>query len=147
MEIEIIITGNRYSNNASSFGQSFVSLIKNDNSLKSIIDNNPEVIAVLLKNELSDGIESIIPKHVTINNDLASKLNILDSIDCTCLQGKTQLGSVLKEIMLDNYQLVLTRKHWREANTLNLFFDAVEFGDVDDFIRYILKRKKAKKTY
>ena len=147
MEIEIIITGNRFNNNTTSFGQSFVTLINNDNSLKSIIDNNPEVIAVLIKNELTDGIESIIPKHVTIDNDFALKLNILDSIDCTCLQGKTQLGSVLKEIMIDNYQLVLTRKHWRETDKLNLFFDAVEFGDVDDFIRYILKRKKTKKTY
>ena len=147
MEIEIIITGNRFNNNTTSFGQSFVTLIKNDNSLKSIIDNNPEVIAVLIKNELTEGIESIIPKHVTIENDLGLKLNILDSIDCTCLQVKTQLGSVLKEIMIDNYQLVLTRKHWRETDKLNLFFDAVEFGDVDDFIRYILKRKKTKKTY
>lgn len=147
MEIEIIITGNRFNNNTTSFGQSFVTLIKDDNSLKSIIDNNPEVIAELIKNNLNDGIESIIPKHVSIDNDLALKLNILDSIDCSCLHGKTQLGSVLKEIMIDNYQLVLTRKHWRETDKLNLFFDAVEFGGVDDFIRYILKRKKAKKTY
>ncbi len=147
MEIEIIITGNRYSNDTTSFGQSFVSIIKDDTSLKSIIDNNPEVIAELIKKELTDGIENIIPKHVSINNDLGLKLNILDSIDCTCLQCKTQLGSVLKEIMIDNYQLVLTRKHWRETDKLNLFFDAVEFGGVDDFIRDILKRKKAKKMY
>jgi hypothetical protein len=147
MEIEIIITGNRYNNDITSFGQSFVTLINDDSSLKSIIEDNPEVIAVLIKKELTDGIESIIPKHLTIDNDFVLKLNILDSIDCTCLQGKSQLGSVLKEIMIDNYQLVLTRKHWRETDKLNLFFDAVEFGGVDDFIRYILKRKKAKKTY
>ena len=147
MQIEIIITGNRYKNDVTSFGQSFVTLIKDDSSLKSIIDNNPEVIAELIKNDLNDGIESIIPKHLSIDNDLALKLSILDGIDCTCLKGKTQLGSVLKEIMIDNYQLVLTRKHWIETNKLNLFFDAVEFGGVNDFIRYILKRKKAKKTY
>ena len=147
MQIEIIITGNRYKNDVTSFGQSFVTLIKDDSSLKSIIDNNPEVIAELIKNDLNDGIESIIPKHLSIDNDFALKLNILDSSDCTWVKGKTQLGSVLKEIMIDNYQLVLTRKHWRETDKLNLFFDAVEFGGVDDFIRYILKRKKAKKTY
>lgn len=147
MEIEVIITGNRYNNDATSFGQSFVTLIKNDSSLKSIIDDNPEVIAVLIKNEHTDGIENIIPKHISIENDLGLKLNILDSIDCSCLHSKTSIGSVLKEIMIDNYQLVLTRKHWRETDKLNLFFEAVEFGGVDDFIRYILKRKKAKKMF
>ena len=147
MVIDIEITGNRFKNNKNSFGLSFAKLINDDSSLKSIIVENPTEISMLIKNEFSEGLEYIISKHLSIDKDFALKLNLLDSFDCTCLEYKTSLGRVLKDLMIDNYQLVLTRKHWRETNKLILFFYAVEYGSVDDFIENCLKKNKSKKAF
>ena len=48
--------------------------------------------------------------------------------------------------MIDNFQLVVTRKHWSDTNKLILYFDAVEFGCVDDFIDKITKNNKSQKV-
>lgn len=132
MDINIFITADKYNNN--SFSQSFLKLIEDDNNLKSTIEEHPDAIATLIKCGIEDGIESILPKHLHIDPEFGLRLNILDSIDCSCLNSKSNLGSVLKSIMIDNFQLVLTRKHWLETSKLTLFFDAVEYGLVDEFI-------------
>ena len=134
MKIEILITEDRYNNNSGSFGSSFAKLINNESSLKNLIEENPNEIETLIKYEFNEGIEQIIPNHLTINKDLALRLSLLDSLDCSCLETKSTLGEVLKNIMIDNFQLVVTRKHWSDTNKLILFFDAVEFGCVDEFI-------------
>lgn len=133
MDINIFITADKFNNN-NSFSQSFLKLIKDDDNLKSIMEEHPETIASLIKCGIEDGIESILPKHLSIDTEFGLRLNILDSIDCSCLNSKSNLGSVLKNIMIDNFQLVLTRKHWLETSKLTLFFDAVEYGCVDEFI-------------
>ena len=146
MEIEILITQDRYSNNPSSFGSSFAKLINNESNLKSLMQENPNEIATLIKYEFNEGIEQIIPNHLTINKDLALRLSLLDSLDCSCLEAKTNLGEVLKKILIDNFQLVVTRKHWSDTNKLIFFFDAVEFGCVDDFIDKRTKNNKSQKA-
>lgn len=60
-------------------------------------------------------------------------------MDCSCLTSKSNLGAILQTIMIDNFQLVLTRKHWKDTSKLTLFFDAVEYGSVDEFIERSLK--------
>ena len=146
MKIEILITEDRYNNNTSSFGSSFAKLINNESNLKSLIEENPNEIATLIKYEFNEGIEQIIPNHLTINKDLALRLSLLDSLDCSCLETKSTLGEVLKNIMIDNFQLVVTRKHWSDTNKLILYFDAVEFGCVDDFIDKRTKNNKSQKA-
>ena len=47
MEIEILITEDRYNNNTSSFGSSFANLINNESSLKKLIEENPNEITTL----------------------------------------------------------------------------------------------------
>ena len=146
MEIEILITEDRYNNNTSSFGSSFAKLINNESSLKNLIEENPNEIETIIKYEFNEGIEQIIPIHLTINKDLALRLSLLDSLDCSCLETKSTLGEVLKNIMIDNFQLVVTRKHWSDTNKLILYFDAVEFGCVDDFIDKRTKNNKSQKA-
>ena len=146
MEIDIVITNDRFNEKSYPNGLSFIKLISEDKSLISVIEENPEEIELLTNSKMSNDIESLISKHLTLNSDFALKLNILDSMDCTCLEGKSKLGFVIQNIMIDNYQLILTRKHWREINKLSLFFDAVDYGSIDDFIEYSLKRNKSKKA-
>ena len=133
MDVNIFITADKYNNN-NSFSQTFLKLIEDDNNLKSTIDEHPEAIATLIKWGIDDGIESILPKHLSLDPEFGLRLNIYDSIDCSCLNSKSDLGTVLKSIMIDNFQLVLTRKHWSETSNLTLYFDAVEYGLVDEFI-------------
>ncbi len=49
MEIEILITEDRYNNNIGSFGSLFAKLINNESSLKNLIEENPNEIATLIK--------------------------------------------------------------------------------------------------
>ena len=146
MKIEILITQDRYSKNPNSFGSSFVNLINNEYSLKKVIEDNPNEIETIINKEFKEDMELVIPNHLTINEDLALRLSLLDSLDCSCLEAKSTLGEVLKNIMIDNFQLVLTRKHWHEADNLLLYFDAVEFGCVDDFIDKRTKNNKSQKA-
>ena len=146
MEIEILITEDRYNNNTGSFGSCFAKLINNESSLKKLIEENPNEIETIINNEFKEDMELVIPNHLTINKDLALRLSLLDSLDCSCLEAKSTLGEVLKNIMIDNFQLVVTRKHWSDTNKLILYFDAVEFGCVDDFIDKRTKNNKSQKV-
>ena len=139
MEIEIVITANKYDKN-NNFSKSFLKLINDDSNLKSLIVEQPEAIASLIKNGLEDGIEQILPNHLSIDSDFGLRLNFLDSIDCSCLTPKSNIGAVIKTIMIDNFQLVVSRKHWKDTSKLILFLDAVEYGLVDEFIERSLKQ-------
>lgn len=138
MDIEIVITASKYdkSNNLS---KSFLKLINDDSNLKSLIEDQPEAIASLIKNGLEDGIELILPSHLSIDSEFGLRLNFLDSIDCSCLTPKSNIGTVIKTIMIDNFQLVVSRKHWNDTSKLIIFFDAVEYGLVDEFIERSIK--------
>lgn len=87
-----------------------------------------------------------MPNQLTLEENFALKLNLLDSVDFSCFQQTTSLGSIVKEIMIDNYQLILTRKHWSEINRLKLFFDVVDYGNIDDFIMHAIHRKQSNKS-
>ena len=98
-----------------------------------------------LKRELASlqQINDQYPKYIlTLDEEFALRLNLLDSINCSCLQEKTQLGKLVKEIMIDKYQLILTRKHWIETNHLMLYFEAVDYGNVYDFLDKTLSNTK-----
>lgn len=147
MKIEILITENRFNKSRNPFRSSFTTLIQEDRDIKKMIEENSNDIATLIKHDFVEGMEIIIPKHLSIDSTFGLSLNILDSLNCACLEAKTPLGETIKKIMNDNFQLVLTRKHWYETDELTLMFDAVEYGEVDEFILKMLKRKKTKKAY
>lgn len=147
MKIEILITENRFNKSRKSFRSSFTSLIQEDSDIKKMIEENSNEIATLIKYDFVEGMENIIPKHLSIDSTFGFSLNILDSLNCACLTAKTPLGETIKKIMSDNFQLVLTRKHWFDTNELTLMFDAIEYGEVDEYILKMLKRKKTKKAY
>jgi hypothetical protein len=138
INIEIVITADKYDKN-NNFSQSFLKLINEDANLKSLMEDQPEAIATLIKNGIEDGLEIIIPNHLSIDSEFALRLNLFDSLDCSCLTPKNNIGAILQTIMIDNFQLVLTRKHWKDTSKLTLFFDAVEYGSVDEFIERSLK--------
>jgi chaperonin GroEL (HSP60 family) len=138
INIEIVITADKY-DQKNNFSQSFLKLINDDANLKSLIEDQPEAIASLIKNGIEDGLEIILPKHLSIDSEFALRLNLFDSMDCSCLTSKSDIGAILQTIMIDNFQLVLTRKHWKDTSKLLLFFDAVEYGLVDEFIERSLK--------
>ena len=147
MKIEILITENRFNKCSNPFRSSFTTLIQEDSDIKKMIEENSNDFETLVKHDFVEDMEIIIPKHLSINSTFGSSLNILDSLNFACLTAKTPLGETIKKIMNDNYQLVLTRKHWFATDELTLMFDAVEYGDVDEFILNMLKRKKSKKVY
>ena len=147
MKIKILITENRFNKSRNSFRSSFTSLIQEDSDIKKMIEENSNDIATLIKYDFVEGMENIIPKHLSIDSAFGLSLNILESLNCACLTAKTPLGETIKKIMNDNFQLVLTRKHWFDTDELTLMFDAVEYGEVDEFILNMLKRKKTKKAY
>lgn len=134
MKIEIFITGNKHLHIKGGFEQSFINLLNNDSRSVALINQHPKEAEILLQKGLNRGIEEIVPSIITLDENFALRLNLLDSIDCSCLQDKTQLGKLVKEIMIDKYQLILTRKHWIETNHLMLYFEAVDYGNVVDFL-------------
>ena len=142
MKIEIFITGNKHLHVKGGFGQSFINLLNNDSSCVDIINQQPKEAEILLQKGLNRGIDELIPSILTLDEEFALRLNLLDSINCSCLQEKTQLGKLVKEIMIDKYQLILTRKHWIETNHLMLYFEAVDYGNVYDFLDKTLSNTK-----
>lgn len=134
MKIEIFITGNKHLHIKGGFEQSFINLLNNDSRSVALINQHPKEAEILLQKGLNRGIEEIVPSIITLDENFALRLNLLDSIDCSCLQDKTQLGKLVKEIMIDKYQLILTRKHWIETNHLMLYFEAVDYGNAVDFL-------------
>lgn len=142
MKIEIFITGNKHLHIKGGFVQSFMNLLNNDSNTKTFINQQPKEAEILLQKGLNTGMEELIPNILTLDEEFALRLNLLDSINCSCLQEKTQLGKLVKEIMIDKYQLILTRKHWIETNHLMLYFEAVDYGNVYDFLDKTLSNTK-----
>lgn len=138
MVIEIVITSYTFSGKVTNFGDSIIEIVNQsyyaDKNTKIVRENREEIAIIQTSNKGCRLLENLILKHLTLDPEFALKLNLLDSINCDCLKDKTSIGKVLKDIMIDNYQLILTRKHWSLTNHLVLFFDAVDYNEADEFI-------------
>ncbi len=93
------------------------------NELKIITD-------VCLKEELV----CIIQNHLTLDSDFALRLVSHVIVNSPCLKPMTEIGKVIKELMVGYYQLVLTYREWQETDSLKLYFEVVENGDGIDYI-------------
>jgi hypothetical protein len=137
MKISIFISSYKLLNRDKSFRNSFLEFMNQVYSSeyhKELVQNNSTELDILQKHCENDNLENIIPKQFTLDNDFALNLNLLDSINCSCLTEITTLGKIIKSIMIDNYQLVLTQRNWVETNQLTLYFEAVDYGDAGFFI-------------
>jgi hypothetical protein len=57
------------------------------------------------------------------------KLQVFDIVYCPCLHPIITIGSVVRELMIDNFQLVLTNRNWLKTDHLKLYFELVDCGE------------------
>lgn len=137
MKIEIFINGDKFICPTNNFSESFLNIIRKsvDNKLYSTLHKTKaNEIKILAEICQKDQLVYDIDKHLTLEDDFANKLMRLDIVYCSCLQPKTAIGEVIKELMIDNYQLILTNRNWLETDFLKLYFELVDFGETDSFI-------------
>ena len=137
MKIEIFIYGDKYLYRCDNINESFLNVIKYTSSQKEyrqLHKTNPEEIKILKEACLKDNLVETLHKHLTLEVDFAMKLNAFDIVYCPCLHPLTELGKVIKELMIDNYQIILTNRNWIETDHLRLHFELVDYGEADIFL-------------
>jgi hypothetical protein len=144
MRIEILINGYKYLRPSNNFSQSFLKII-NTTSLskdyRELHKTKAEEIKILTEACQKDDLVFIIENHLTLDIDFALKLCPYDIIYCSCLAPLTDRGMVIKELMIDNYQLILTNRNWIETDYLKLYFELVDFGEADERLINALRRR------
>ena len=144
MKIEIFIYGDKYLYGSDSINESFLNIIKSTSSQKEYLElhkTQPEEIKTLTEACLNDNLVDILSKHLTLEVDFALQLKIFDIVYCPCLHPLTALGKVIKELMIDNYQIILTNRNWLETNHLKLHFELVDFAEADILLINALRMK------
>lgn len=137
MKIEIFIYGDKYLYHSDSINESFLNVIKSTSTQKGYIEihkTNPNEIKTLTEACLKDNLVETLRKHLTLEVDFAMKLNAFDIVYCPCLHPLTDLGKVIKELMIDNYQIILTNRNWIDTDHLRLHFELVDYGEADIFL-------------
>lgn len=85
-----------------------------------------EVIKQICQN---DDLPDSIGKHLNLDIEFVNKLELFDIQQCKCLKSKTDVGKVLKELMINNFQLILKNRVWMNPDHLLLYFEAVTYVD------------------
>ena len=137
MKIEIFIYGDKYLYRCDSINESFLNVIKSTSSQKEyrqLHKTKSEEIKTLKEACLKDNLVETLRKHLTLEVDFAMKLNAFDIVYCPCLHPLTELGKVIKELMIDNYQIILTNRNWIDTDHLRLHFELVDYGEADIFL-------------
>lgn len=145
MKTEIFINGFKYLRPSKNFSQSFLKIIDTTSLKKEYFElykTQSDEIKILTKVCLNDDLVFIIHKHLTLKVDFAMKLCPYDIVYCSCLEPLTERGGVIKELMIDNYQLILTTRNWIETDYLKLYFELVDYGEADERLINALRRKK-----
>lgn len=143
MKIEINIYGDTFLYNSDGIDESFLNIIKSTSFKKEFValhKTNALEIKTITEACLKINVVEILRKHLTLEEDFAMKLNTFDIVYCSCLQPITELGKVIKELMINKYQLVLTNRNWLETNHLKLYFELVDAGEADIFLINALQK-------
>ncbi|MBF2707744.1 hypothetical protein [Flavobacterium soyangense] len=138
MKIEVYIDGRDFLHKGRSFNDSILKSLKETTTYKlpeELSIGKAYEIEIIKKICHKDSLMHSIEKHITLDTEFANKLIIQDTINCSCLKSITTVGEVLKDLMIDNYQLVLTNRTWAEVNHLVLFFEAVNYGEANSFVK------------
>jgi hypothetical protein len=85
-----------------------------------------EVIKQICQN---DNLPNNIEKHLTFDTEFAEKIILFDILQCTCLKPKTNIGQVLKELIINNYQLILKNRIWMNSDHQLLYLEAANYVD------------------
>lgn len=144
MKIETFIYGDQYLYRCDSINESFLNVIKSTSSKKEyrqLHKTKAEEIKILKEACLKDNLVETLRKHLTLEVDFAMKLNAFDIVYCPCLHPLTELGKVIKELMIDNYQIILTNRNWIETDHLRLYFELVDCGEADIFLINALRMR------
>lgn len=115
MQIDIYIDGQNSSPKGYFFNDSILRRIKENSKLKispEFRQKNAQELEVIKQICHDDNLPNSIGKHLTFDTEFANKIILFDILQCTCLQPKTDVGLVLKELMINNYQLILKNRIW-----------------------------------
>ncbi len=137
MKIEIFIYGDKYLYRCDSINESFLNIIKSTSSQKEYLElykTKSEEIKTLKEACIKDNLVETLRKHLTLEVDFAMKLNAFDIVYCPCILPLSELGKVIKELMIDNYQIILTNRNWIDPDHLRLHFELVDYGEADIFL-------------
>lgn len=137
MRIEIYINGDKYLYHADSFSESFLNIIDKTSLREEYFElhkTKAEEIKLLSEVCQKDNLVFIIDKHLTFDIDFALNLKIFDIVSCPCMLPITNIGNVIRELMIDNYQLILTSRNWLETDYLKLYFEVVDCGEADLYV-------------
>lgn len=143
MKVSIFISGSKFLCHGDDLSESLVYIIKNEHfDNKPLLIEKADEVKMLKKICKKDKIEHEIEHHLSLKKKFAKKLKLLDSITPSCLKPISPIGEVLKEVMIDEYELVLKQRNWLDNNELQLDFEAVDYAESPDFIRTYLGSKK-----
>lgn len=137
MRIEIYINGDKYLYHADSFSESFLNIINKTLLREEYFEfhkTKAEEIKLLSEVCQKDNLVFIIDKHLTFDVGFALNLKIFDIVYCPCMLPLTNIGDVIRELMIDNYQLILTSRNWLETDYLKLYFEVVDCGEADLYV-------------
>lgn len=144
MKIELFINGFKFLEPSNNFSDAILYRITQtakNKKYQKLHRTKANEIKRLTEICLEDELVSIIHKHLTLDFDFALKLLPYDIVNCKCLKPTTETGEVIKELMLDYYQLILNYRDWGETDYLKLYFEVVGSGDAFDYIINTLNLK------
>ena len=144
MKIELFINGFKFLEPSNNFSDAILYRITETakkRKYQKLHRTKVNEIKILTDLCLNDELVRIIHNHLTLDIDFALRLLSYDIVNCQCLKPTTATGIVIKELMVDYYQLILTNRDWRETDYLKLYFEVVDSGDAFDYIINTLSLK------
>jgi hypothetical protein len=142
MRIEIFINGDKYFSQTDTFSKAILKAIADSIQYKrnqELHQTKAKEITTLIEICEKDELVFVMDKHLTLDVEFVNKLRLFDTIHCTCLKPKTEIGKVIRELMINDYELVLIRRVWVEPNYLKLDFEAVDYGEACSFLPEMMK--------
>ena len=144
MKIELFINGFKFLEPSNNFSDAILYRITETakkRKYQKLHRTKVNEIKILTDICLNDELVRIIHNHLTLDIDFALRLLSYDIVSCQCLKPTTATGKVIKELMVDYFQLILTNRDWRETDYLKLYFEVVDSGDAFDYIINTLSLK------
>jgi len=137
MKIELYIEGYKFLGRSDNFSDAILNRITatvKQRKYQKIHRTKANELKIITDVCLKEELVCIIQNHLTLDSDFALRLVSYDIVHCQCLKPTTEIGKIIKELMVGYYELVLTYREWHETDSLKLYFEVVENGDGIDYI-------------
>lgn len=148
MQVDIFFNGSKFLHNSTYFSESLLKRINDFHQydfVKKRFEGMLDEVELIKELCIKGEIENKHGYHLTLETEFALQLQFLDVINCSCLKPLSKLGEALKELMIDEYQLVLRKRSWSETDKLTLWFEVLDYADSYEFIESFMKGKSHKK--